>query len=321
MLWIGIGIVVLFIIGILFGSDEDTPKTQPDIQPENDRWAAARAADKPLIAEGWSQPIRLPMNNIDDHWGDSLYVAPDGNTIYFMEYPGDLLSVELGKKPQQDPFKGYNADIYKSDKPFMKKEKVKLYYFVENPWSAWGPMIDADGNFFYSSNRYGMDDGIYEGDIYWNDERLPFNKETIAQDNPYYCKARDELWMSFGKDEGIMVLKNAVANNFAGEPELAPAPIQIPNTKQTQPFLTEDCTTLYFASNRDEEWKLAIYVSKRLGEDVWSQPEKVIWNSQYAVGEPTLTADGKKLFYEQVLSQGEGENQEFTTEFFYIEKV
>ena len=155
-----------------------------------------------------------------------------------------------------------------------------------------------------------MQDGLFDDDIYLNDEWLAFNTDE-PYTNPHYCITEDELWFDLA-DTKIYILYNARDNDFAGEPELAPSPINTADdeVQDFQPWLSEDCQRLYFTSNRDG--MVAIYRAERLDQDEWAEPELVVW-SQLAVGEPTLTNDETTLVFIQVFANDEGN---FTTDIF-----
>ena len=309
--WLIVAVVLILIILTIFGN-----KDKPDVN-QREKWAQALETHTLQIAQGWSQPAPLEVS--DGNWGDSISVSPDGNTIYFMWYPGDLLTDQVIAGQLKDPYE-YNADIYKSEKPFKTKQKDNRYYLVENPWSAAGPTVDSEGNIFYQSNRFGGADNQYDNDIYKNSERLAFNNNE-HHENPHYCQALDELWMSANGDKEILILKNAMANEFSGVPELAPSPINVPNSKSTMPWLSDDCKTMYFATDRFSQGRLSIAKSERNG-NVWTTPQLVISGARISVGEPTLTSDEKQLFFEQVLERiKEDGTKEYTTQFYYIEKL
>ena len=158
---------------------------RPQTDPKTDPWAAVRDADKPVIAQGWSQPVRLEVSGSGRYWGDSLWVTPDGTQIYFMVYDGDAMTdVMIKKAPKDDP------DIYVSDAPFHTKRKVDRFELSRQYIGDAGPMIDDQGDFWYMSNRKYLVDRSLDTDIYRNKDRLPFN--TNAQEgNPHYCVAKD----------------------------------------------------------------------------------------------------------------------------------
>ena len=313
ILWT-ISIVALFFIFVAIFDKEETQPSTVEINPTIMQiWDQHRLAKVPEIAESWSNPVYLEVS--DQNWGDSIFVTRDGQEIYFMYYPGDLIT-DLSTNSVGNPFEGWNADIYKSTSPFIAKEKDSRFYWNEDPWSAWSPSRDIDGNWFYASNRQDEEYKDNENDVFRNNERLAFNTEE-GHDNAHYCKEKDELWMNRGKDLEIVVLKNAAANNFDGSVVLAPSPINDPNAKDMAPFLTDDCNTIYFASDRENGLDLTIYKSERTGENSWDYLEEVI-GGQVTVSEPTLTSDGKRLFFEQAYQD---EELGYNSLFFYIEKL
>ncbi len=70
----------------------------------------------------------------------------------------------------------------------------------------------------------------------------------------------------------------------------------------TQPAFTSDGMTIYFVSDRDPAIGSAIYRSTRSG-DSWGDPEPVITG---IVGEPSVTADGRLLYFVHVLTDSAG---------------
>ena len=211
------------------------------------------------------------------------------------------------------------------------------YLLSEDQYTAAGISVDANGNLWYSSNREGRAGGWTPGDydtenIYMNGALLPFNRKDENPGNPHYCEARDELWFDCNADTDICVMKNAAANSFAGRPEKAPYPINSKYARtaserekfsgafDAQAWLSPDCDTIYFTSNRDRlgqdfdgPW---VYRSRRLGADRWSEPEVVI-RSWIGVGDVSLTADGRKIFFVQFHMN---EKVEFRTGLFYAER-
>ena len=106
----------------------------------------------------------------------------------------------------------------------------------------------------------------------------------------------------------MWILYNAAAGNWAGTPVPAPEPLQLWWTSDFQPYLTDDCNTIYFSSNRNDVPGITgpiIYKSTYSG-DVRSNPTPEIWSSTFGVGEATLTSDGKKLYFVQVFKESNG---------------
>jgi WD40-like Beta Propeller Repeat len=307
-----LALLLLFLIGC------EAEKQQ---EPDTDEWAAIRAWDTAVLSAEWSDPVYLEVSRLG--WTESLHVSESGDTIYYFFYPAlDFFTLRVNDGPFED-----DGDIYMSriepDGQFRTQQAVDQFYLSEDLFTSAGVSVDADGNFWYTSNREGRPDGWVPDDyanenIFRNGELLPMNKQDENPANPYYCAEKDELWFDCRMDTEICVLKNAVADGFYGEPQKVPLPINfahpeaydpttgLTNYVNAQPWLTPDCNTIYFTSNRgrpgEGPW---IYKAERIDEDVWSEPEVVV-KSEAAVGEPSLTADGQKLFFVQFFINEEG---------------
>ena len=317
ILIIPIVIIIFFVIASGFDADnkpESIPEPVNKSVSNSQDWKEIWLQDKPQTAQGWGEPVLLEVN-LDD-WGDSLWVTPNGQTIYFMWIEGDpftTIVLEGGNVIG-------NPDIYRSEEPFVTKQKDTRFYFDEDPYGAAGPMFDDNGDVWYMSNREYIINQKVDTDIYMNYDMLPFNNDEQYV-NPHYCVSKDELW--FDRDDTeIFVLENAKENGFAGTPKLALEPINDANpaSKESQPWLSSDCNTMYFSSTRDHlESGPYIYMSERIN-DSWTTPVPIIFGVDIAVGEPSLTNDGEdgaKLFYEQIIKN---DQDVFTTIFFCIEK-
>lgn len=296
-------IVIVFIIGIL---------TPPAPAPTPTQWDAIKAADVPVFSSEWGIPIRVPAS--DEGWEDSLFVTPDGNRIYFAYYPSDLIKDFSTRKFSDD------LDIYYSDFPFTTKIKDTRFHLSEDIWSEVGPMLTDSGDYFYNSNRDYLNDKKADTDVWMNNERLALNDAVADSEygNPHYCEALDELWLD-ELDKRLWVVKNAKANNFSGTPVAAPSPLQVDGFSNFQPWLSSDCKTIFFSTNRGDIPGMngpAIYTSTRSEAGEWAAP-MLVGYSKTGLGEATLTADGKKLFFIQLFSDGKGNH---TSDMFYVER-
>lgn len=307
--WIILTIVALFIlILIISGSKKSTP-------PENIDWETIRAQDVPAVQEsGWGVPQLVQISS--PNWEDSAYIYPDSQTLSFDYYPGDLItSVARGQFTD-------DLDSYLSNAPFTTKTKDTRFYLAEDIWSEAGVMIDGNDT-YYSTNRNlnWANDRKSDQNIYLNDVKLAFNDvvEDSNWGNPHYCAALDELWFD-EDDKKMWILKDAKANNFTGTPELAPSPLQVNSYSNFQPFLTPDCNTMYFTTNRGDISGIvgpAIYKSTRTLDNSWTNPQVVIY-SKIGVGEPTMPLDGSRLYFVQLLQ--DRESKTYNSDIFYVER-
>src|SRR3989344_1620027 len=278
-----IGIVILVLLFFIISGNK-----KPSVPPDQINWKSIRAQDIPTIREsGWGTPQLVEAST--PNWEDSAYISADGNKLYFDYYPRDLIS-DVARRQFSD-----DLDYYVSEKPFTTRTKLTQYYLAEDIWSEAGVMIDGS-DIYYSTNRNlnWANDRKSDQNIYLNDQRLAFN-DVVADSNwgnPHYCSAKDELWFD-EDDKKMWLLENAKANNFTGTPASAPSPLQVDSYSNFQPFLTEDCNTMYFSTNRGNIPGVigpAIYKSTRNADNTWTNPTLVI-HSKIGVGEPTLPAD------------------------------
>ena len=156
----------------------------PPVLPWSGRWADAWANDQPTGAERWTPPTRVPVGG--DWWGDSPWISPNGQTLYFMYYPGDPLTPPVTEQ----------ADVHVSYWPFESHEPVTIYDLSQPVYGAAGPMIDDDGGFWFMSNRDYANDGNIDTDIYRDGVRLAFNSQVLWYGNPHYCVETEELWFA-----------------------------------------------------------------------------------------------------------------------------
>ncbi len=304
-----IAVILIFFIVVIANAPQQPPKQPPTPPPQKSDWAAIKAADEPISEPGWNAAQTLSSS--EEGWEDSLFVMPDGQRVYYAYYAGDLIT-----DVSRAQFNG-DIDTYYSDYPFTTKVKDTRFHLSEQTWSEACIDIDIDGNVWYCSNRDYLNDQKADTDIFRNGDRLLMN-DALGDDtefgNPHYCKAKDELWFD-EKDTRIWVLANAAANNFSGTPEKAQSPLDT----GFQPWLSEDCMTIYFTSNRGDTKSNgpAIYRSTRTG-DTWSMPQLVL-QSKTGVAEATLTSDDKKLFFIQLYQ--DTATKAFTTEMRYLTRT
>ena len=283
----GLGIILILFI-IIANIDNDTPKKDEVIENYVNPVSTAK------LSSEWNEPVALGLNS--KLWEDGVYITGDGKTLYYVIYPGEDLVHDV----INNDFKG-DIDIYYSEYPFTEGKKHEL---SEKPWSEGGVMISGDDTYYMSNKPVDKKDKTYDDNIYKNDKLLDFNTD-YSEGDPHYCNIKDELY--FWYEKTIYVYKNDKVEKL-----LSP----INNGEENiQPFLTPDCQTMYFTSKRNSDKVLKIYKSKRLDDDNWDEPLVVI-ESNGSVGEPTLTDDGKKIFFVQIF-YNEGK---FSSDLYYAEK-
>jgi len=243
--------------------------------------------------EGWSIPIKLQAN--DKGREDSTYITRDGRYVLFYYDP------TIGEF--QESTEGIKADpkIFFTKRPFVTKQ---LYPIPSDDINAeTGPYISKSGDLYYTKTFIVLDPvphvSMPQKTVKNNDEIIDMGTGK-NENNPYYCDAMDELYVDID-DQDIVLFKN-------GKTTFLPEPINIPGERNFQPFLDDDCQTMYFTSTRDSEKQIfpfQIYKSYRLGEFDWSKPElfisfPIIDDVLGGVGEFSMTRDGKQIVFIQL---------------------
>lgn len=264
--------------------------------------------------DGWTTPIKLPFN--DDGWEDSPYITRDGSAIIFFYHPyPDLISAEgtiteyIINNPEEAVARGIDGKLYVSPRPFVNRY-VHPISQDDSPALECCAYISLGGDLFYNSTRRSFELG--QGvpvTVYRNGERLDFGTGE-SEENPHYCDARDELWFDCPGDTNLCVMRDAAQNNFQGEVELAPYPVNArdyEHVQDAQAYLTDDCQTLYITSDRDTPDLIQIYRLQRLDDEglQWSEPTLFISN-ETPIGELSMTADGTELIFAQIFWREDG---------------
>ncbi len=258
-------------------------------------WAVIKVeqSNQIWVSSEWNKPQNLgaPVNTLG--WEDGAYITGDGKKLYFAYFGGDLIKyLQHGQSTDylRGPDRGFGRDqidVLVAEKVNDVWQQPTLDPISEAIWSEGGVMISGSDKYYMTNRETGKDQ------IYKNGTRLEFQDAMKDYDDPHYCANKDELYFwimgsgsAIGNEGKIFVFKNNAVSELS-------SPINT-DTKDYHPFLTKDCQTMYFTSNRGG--KSEIYVSERLGEDSWSEPEKVV-SGTLVVGEPTLTDDGRYLYF------------------------
>jgi len=325
--FIFIGIIIVIILLVLISSNKD-------VEEENQiniNWESTRQKDVAIISEGWSQPKYLEVNN--SGWEDSAHISPKGDEIYFMYGNVDHLTfVTKGKKveigPSRDPdfICGQEYPCGQFPRPdtfYAKKIDGVWQEAVPHPltikWPVIGMFPMEEKAYFHMEKNLGSKTDIYSsiktGEAWGAITMVENINSDGADDDPWVSQDDNEMMFWSEREDkfkGKNIYQSRKVDGVWQKAELLPSPINS-DGNDMQPFRHED--ELYFSSDRGDG-KLKIYSSIKNGEE-WSDP-KVVIRSNVAVGEPTLTEDGKYLYFVQIFESAEGY---FSTDIMYIESI
>lgn len=237
------------------------------------------------VAAGWQKPQKLPSPVNSSAWEDGPSISPDGNTLYFT--------------------RGKDRDVktYYSVKKGGKWREPKEIPINIKSFPTGAPHTQDGKTLYFSSVRPG---GQGQGDIYvatksggkWKfKEQLspPVNTKEMESE-PFISADQKTLYFAATRKGGVGktdIWMSRKTSDGWGKPVNLGAPV---NTRkdETQPFVTADGQKLYFtAVNRDGIPGPAVFSSDRIGGK-WQKPKVVVSGF---VGEPTLTADQKYLYF------------------------
>ncbi|RJP27196.1 MAG: hypothetical protein C4533_08290 [Candidatus Omnitrophota bacterium] len=269
-----------------------------------------------VVSSDWARPVRASSVNTSG-WEDGPYISSDGQELYFA-----YINIDLTKLPKMVVI-GPNRDEANECSPACGQfPRADLFYSQKDPSGDWGkarphPLSKSypiGGIVFSNEDRaYFMieKDSALKTEIYFADRvggvwRAPQKIDVLSspykEDDPYVNPEDTELF--FWSDRPAQFGRNNIfySKKVDGQwtqPAILPKPINS-DANDMQPFLFGD--KLYFSSDR--EGKMKIYRST-LKDGIWLTPEVVVEGAT-AVGEPTLTADGKWLYFVQLFDLGNG---------------
>jgi Tol biopolymer transport system component len=153
-------------------------------------------------------------------------------------------------------------------------------------------------------------------DIYRNTERLAIpGGDRYNEDNPHFAVTAYGRELFFDSDRPGSDGKNRIwvtreAGGKFSEPVLLASPVNVAGSTEAQPHLAAD-GRLFFTTTRDGV--IAIDAARRTGENSWGAAARVLWPTKgsrprvWAVGEPTLTADGQWLYFVAIFENDRGD--------------
>ena len=295
---------------------------------ESINWDEIYKADTALISKGWSAPVRIKQINTSG-WEDGAYISPDNRTLFF-----SYINIDLLKLPEQviigpsrdkqnicSPSCGDfpRADVFYSTKDALGnwQEPVPHPLTIKYPV---GGFVLADHNiaYFHQEKNNGKKTDLYfaenKNGTWQRPKRLKKLNSGYNEDDPHILPTNDEIFFCSnrpGKLKGNNIFYSKKKDGKWAKPVMLPEPINS-NSNDMQPFVHGKY--LYFSSDRDG--KLKIYQSAFSG-GMWSEPIIVV-ESSFAVGEPTLTADGKYLYFIQIFKS---EDNVVNPEIMRVERI
>jgi Tol biopolymer transport system component len=281
------------------------------------------------VVADWGTPVRLgaPVNS--DCPQDAIEISADGQTLYFMfltNMMDSLSSAQMLSRPCGTYYArrtggpgdfgepaffdlGQGTDASLDGEPSFSPDGKKVYFHsvrsTNTGYHSVPPTDDFLDIYVADMTSSGPGPGVNLGPTV--NSPAPDGEEAIHADGVtlYFASLRSgnkDLWYS--RWDG----------NAWGTPVQLPWPI---NTlgDEVQPAFTADGNTMYFMSTRNPLIGAAIYRSRRDSEsEPWGTPELVI---RGVVGEPSLTADGRYLYFVHVLGDAAGN---FDTDVWYCER-
>ncbi|MBD3404495.1 hypothetical protein GF420_16515 [candidate division GN15 bacterium] len=272
-----------------------------------------------VVVADWGTPVRLDAPVNTDCPQDAIEISPDSSYLYVM-YTEALLD---SLSPEQITARHNNtyrlprlgaADTFGPPEYFDLSGGVENTLDGELSFAPDSPLVYFHSlridNLGYQQNPPTEDFlDIYEADLVdgmaVNVRNLGPNVNSVYPDGEhaihpdgrtlYFGSLRPggsgntDIWMSTRDSSGwtpavnLGTTINSLANDY-------------------QPTFTADGDTMYFASGRNPLIGMAIYRSVRTG-DTWGAPALVI---QGLVGEPSLTADGRLLYFVHIRSDAGG---------------
>ena len=284
--------------------------------------AKLQALDTATGADGWNPPELVQGGVSSTGWEDSADISPDGKTLSFMYVAVDVLAwvSQAGADParfgefQGGPDRGNNppfsVDFFSAEVlPDGSTKTPVRFPFSKDNRSEWGGMRDLEGNWFFVVTELSG----FNPDIYRNEDRFPINT-SFEEDDPHFDSQSKTLFFDTDNrpdtldptnEKKDILMSKETSPGVWSAPVLLNPPINLAKTDDRQAHFTPD-GALYFSSDR-RGGALAIYKSKRLGGNSWTEPVKVVGPPPElqptpgglllaAVGEPTLTLSGTLYF-------------------------
>jgi len=203
-------------------------------------------------------------------------------------------ALELINQPVNVTFEKINASVNtKFDEfyPFISADGLNMFFTSNRTYVD--EFEDYIANVFYSVNKKGIwESGLELPDVTTYDNEQVVGVTPLADKIMIYANGDYST-----HDIKVILKKGSKFTNISSE--------TLPNDINTEDVemgacLSADGNTLYFASDRrGGRGGLDIYVAKKNAGGLWGQPESLgtTINTEYDDNFPTLSADGKYLYF------------------------
>jgi hypothetical protein len=286
-----------------------------------------------FLSTEWDVPVKLAYPMSTDGWDTAPCLYPDGSGLTFAYITIDMVSLAAGitrsigeERPGQVIPQTLNIYLATppSDSPSWwtgwTVEHAQCNLFQSLPMHISAPSISGDGlSAFctvqeYQGDSYGPTT-IYSVDPEFQQTPVPLGPpvdiEDLGEDNPYYDSTHGWLYFDtyrlddpFSKQD-IWVAQTSGGGQFDTpyelEGDLNTADIE------TQAFVHEPASTIYFATDREqEEYQLAIWKAPLYGD--YAGTAEPVARGELAIGRPSLTLDGEWFCFAYARAESGGAN-------------
>jgi len=279
----------------------------------------------------WDVPVKLESPMSTDGWETAPSLYPDGNAIAFSYITLDMVSYSGGvrrsigeERPgQSNP---ETMDLYIATRPDKDVwwtgwtvENASINIFQPLPMNISAPTVASDLGSAYCTVQVYNGDSLEPTRIYLADPDFsmapialgpPVDMTGLGEDNPYF--AANTGWMYFDTyDLGDPLSKQNIwaAESYGPGLFYDPVPLVDLNTVniETQPFLHEQSTYLYFATDRNEdEFILAIWRAQVVGS--FTSQSELVARGQVAMGHPSVSFDEEWFCFNYARIDSNGAN-------------
>jgi len=263
----------------------------------------------------WDVPVKLDSPVSTDGWDSAPFLYPDGTRLAFAYITLDLAALAadvvrpIGQErpgqvtPQiQNIFLAQRQADTSSWWTGWSVEHPQANFFQVNPAQLAAPSVTSDSQIGFCTLQLFTGSGYGPTTIYQDDPNFsqspsplgsPVDMEGLGEDNPYYDITHG--WLYFDtydlydplSKQDIWAARSLGGTQFS-TPELMSGGLNT-SSIETQSFVYEPDSTLYFASDRDQQdfvlsvWKVPVYGSQADGA-----PELVA-KGFLGIGKPSIS--------------------------------